>query len=75
MLLVIAFAGDALVCVFLDILPEEGEKLDDMARYKASGCLRALQCACILRNYHTSKLSAHLGVSWRNETCFIRGPA
>lgn len=38
--------------------------MDDMARYKASGCLRALQCACILRTYHTSKLSAHLGVSF-----------
>lgn len=60
----IAFAGDALICVFLDIAPEPGSKIDDVARYKASGSLRALQCACVLREYRTSKLSAHLGVSY-----------
>jgi hypothetical protein len=60
-LLVVAFAGDALICVFLDLSVENDEPLTN---YKASGSLRALQCACLLRTYHTSKLSAHLGVSY-----------
>lgn len=52
----IAFAGDALICVFLDQHEQDQHDL--------SGCYRAIQCACILRGIRTNKLSAHIGVSY-----------
>eukprot|EP01031_Cornospumella_fuschlensis_P031532 gene31532-38112_t len=58
---VVAFAGDALICVFIDYYgeSEEAEKASEN-----SGCFRAIQCACILRNHKTKNLSAHIGVSY-----------
>jgi class 3 adenylate cyclase len=60
--LVIAFAGDALICVFQD-MPDSDWSTDDKI-LKQNCCYRALQCASILRTYHTKQLSSHLGVSY-----------
>eukprot|EP00597_Dinobryon_sp_UTEXLB2267_P015134 CAMPEP_0170124916 /NCGR_PEP_ID=MMETSP0020_2-20130122/18586_1 /TAXON_ID=98059 /ORGANISM="Dinobryon sp., Strain UTEXLB2267" /LENGTH=570 /DNA_ID=CAMNT_0010357189 /DNA_START=171 /DNA_END=1880 /DNA_ORIENTATION=+ len=50
---VIAFAGDALICVFAD----------DRTGTSPS-CLRATQCACILRNHETQSLTVHLALAY-----------
>jgi hypothetical protein len=59
---VIAFAGDALICVFQDT-PDSDMRNEDRI-LKQNCCFRALQCACILRTYSTKQLSSHLGVSY-----------
>jgi hypothetical protein len=57
LILVVAFAGDALICVFPDA---KGVSRPD-------SCFRALQCAYILRNHEskaTKSLTAHIAVSY-----------
>jgi hypothetical protein len=79
---VIAFAGDALICVFADTprvivsSTEETPSFHDLRsdsissrsttqkRVKENCCLRALQCALVLRTHQTKALSAHIGVSF-----------
>eukprot|EP00981_Chlorochromonas_danica_P015276 scaffold11522_cov239-Ochromonas_danica.AAC.3 len=68
---VVAFAGDALICVFLDS-PENDDDEQGFEEEKAnsehrSACYRAIECACVLRAHKekkTSQLSAHIGVSY-----------
>ena len=56
---VIAFAGDALICVFHDIGLSKGDNT-----CREDSCMRALQCAYILRNHETQNLSVHLALSY-----------
>jgi class 3 adenylate cyclase len=70
---VIAFAGDALICVFMDL-----DELPTSPAHSSSGsgnnrpkdrkeincCYRALQCANVLKDHRTDQLSAHIGVSF-----------
>lgn len=77
---VIAFAGDALICVFTDlekpvslstpspsILPPKPIKGSNSVR---NCCFRAMQCAAILKNHEASStmttmsLSTHIGLSY-----------
>lgn len=74
-----AFAGDALICVFLDngddnVTSENSPTHSQHDTASASGkdkndrqincCYRALQCASVLKNHKTQHLSAHIGVSY-----------
>lgn len=61
----IAFAGDALICVF----PEADDVAWDTStpsseQLNVDACLRALQCACLLKDHHTDVLSTHIAVSY-----------
>ena len=50
-----AFAGDALLCVFVS---EEGNNdAEDDA------CLRALRCGCEMRGHHDRTLATHIGIT------------
>lgn len=79
----IAFAGDALICVFLDKPPSEDaieeEDESDIVFPGASkpktvnACYRALQCACVLRSHKTKYLSAHIGVSYGEMSIALLG--
>lgn len=60
--IVIAFAGDALICVFQDMSDSDWSNDDKIL--KQNCCYRALQCASVLRTYQTKQLSSHLGVSY-----------
>lgn len=73
MCLVIAFAGDALICVFqefsnggLDDLLLDGMKTIDP-------CFRAMYCAEILRDLNFFDLSTHIGISLGDMTAAFLG--
>lgn len=64
---VIAFAGDALICIFRSNEDQhqgsvkDGENAVDMS--KSDPCLRALQCSFKLKELRTENLTCHCGVS------------
>ncbi len=58
----IAFAGDALICVFKNTVPEDRDGCK--AKEIEDCCFRAMQCGCILREYRTEHLSTHIGISY-----------
>ena len=64
--IVIAFAGDALICIF-KANEEAGvagsEREGSLPSFKTDACLRALQCAFKLKDLHTEQLKCHAGVS------------
>jgi len=60
LLLVIAFAGDALICVFQTALDAATASPEDMAK---DYCSRAVHCAFALRDHSEHGLTAHIGVS------------
>ena len=65
---VISFAGDALICTFVnedqyyDESEDHTERPPDRAVMKEC-CLRAMQCALELKDHHTKDLTAHIAVS------------
>lgn len=61
---VVAFAGDALVCVFKCNLTSQ--RTDSRARSAmySDCCFRALDCACELRTHQSLNLSTHIAVSY-----------
>jgi class 3 adenylate cyclase len=71
---VIAFAGDALICVFLETpdVPAiasrkhgtEDETSTEITNARANSSYRALKCACKLREHKTNKLSSHIGITY-----------
>lgn len=61
--LVVAFAGDALICVFQDTHDAANENSKG-SQAMENCCYRALKCACKLREHKTNKLSSHIGVSY-----------
>lgn len=68
LLSVISFAGDALICTFVnedqffDESEDHTERPPDRAVMKEC-CLRAMQCALELKDHHTKDLTAHIAVS------------
>jgi class 3 adenylate cyclase len=71
---VIAFAGDALICVFLETpdVPAiasrkhgtEDNINTEITNARANSSYRALKCACKLREHKTNKLSSHIGITY-----------
>ncbi len=61
--LVIAFAGDAIICVFCAessaIASSSRASDDDESIY----CVKAFQCAAVLKEFTTAQLSTHIGIS------------
>lgn len=57
-----AFAGDALICVFQDCEDGGDEWLEDNLK-AIDGCFRALHCADLLRELKVFDLSTHIGIS------------
>ena len=60
----IAFAGDALICVFPGCKPYLGSRSSEPGDFTPECALRALLCACELSNYKNKNLSTHVGVSF-----------
>lgn len=70
---VIAFAGDALICVFLETpdAPATASRKNSVNEPKSNGkpakensCYRAMKCALKLREHKTNKLSSHIGITY-----------
>lgn len=68
---VIAFAGDALICIFTDSKSKkkgedelQQEKKEGKSLHKVDACFRALHCANILRSVQFIELSTHIGISY-----------
>lgn len=61
---VIAFAGDALICVFQDYMDifADDEVFEDNLK-AIDSCFRALHCADLLRELKVFDLSTHIGIS------------
>ena len=61
--LVIAFAGDAIICVFCaessSCPSSSSTTADDQSVY----CVKAFQCAAVLKEFATAQLSTHIGIS------------
>lgn len=71
LLTVLAFAGDALICVFASRSASTDNELDDILQLEDNsnlknidGCFRALHCANILRKVNLFDLSTHIGISY-----------
>jgi class 3 adenylate cyclase len=56
---VIAFAGDALICLF-----REEPDLYESSTLSPNCCTRALQCSKVLQHLKTDRLSTHLAISF-----------
>jgi len=59
---VVSFAGDAIICVFL-----QGE--DEFGETEGACCQRAVRCSIELKDYESLDLTAHIAVSY-GEICF-----
>ena len=59
---VVSFAGDAIICVFLQTEDEYGET-------EGACCQRATRCSIELKDYESLDLTAHIAVSY-GEICF-----
>lgn len=62
----IAFAGDALICVFRDFTAakdKDGDSPPPVYPRSTSCSYRALECACSLRSHRNEHLSTHIAVS------------
>jgi class 3 adenylate cyclase len=59
---VVSFAGDAIICVFL-----QGE--DEFGETEGACCQRAVRCSMELKDYESLDLTAHIAVSY-GEICF-----
>ena len=63
----VAFAGDALLCVFYGDRDDFGGLID------SNYCLRALQCAINLRNHRDDHLATHIAVTSGDITLAVLG--
>jgi hypothetical protein len=67
---VVSFAGDAIICVFLDKkeMRDNNElqqnNYDSETGLSSDGCYRALRCACLLRKHESKSLSTHIAISY-----------
>eukprot|EP00981_Chlorochromonas_danica_P003669 scaffold681_cov173-Ochromonas_danica.AAC.32 len=62
---VIAFAGDALICVFAEEDEEDSTEQSEKSE-KINCCVRALVCASLLCQDQSHHLSTHVGISYGN---------